>query len=88
MPIARPAIVTSGALISVWTWNGYVLPLILLHSPEKAPLTLGLALFQGQYTANIPVIMAGATLTAVPMILLYALVQRRIAWGLTQGAVK
>jgi len=88
VPIARPALVTAGALTAVWTWNGYILPLILLHSPDKAPLTLGLVLFQGQYTANIPLIMTGASLTALPMIGLYLALQRPIVWGLTQGLGK
>lgn len=88
VPIARPAIVTCGALTTVWTWNSYIVPLVLLHDPAKAPLPLALALFQGQYVANVPLIMTGATLTALPMILVYLLFQPRIAWGLTQGAIK
>ncbi|HLS90465.1 MAG TPA: carbohydrate ABC transporter permease [Limnochordia bacterium] len=88
VPIARPAIVTCGALTTVWTWNTYIIPLVLLHDPAKAPLPLALALFQGQYVANVPLIMTGATLTALPMILVYLVFQPRIAWGLTQGAIK
>lgn len=88
VPIARPAIVTCGSLTTVWTWNTYIIPLVLLHDPAKAPLPLALALFQGQYVANVPLIMTGATLTAVPMVLVYLIFQPRIAWGLTQGAIK
>lgn len=88
VPIARPAVITCGALTTVWTWNTYIIPLILLYDPAKAPLPLALALFQGQYVANVPLIMTGATLTALPMIIVYLIFQPRIAWGLTQGAVK
>ncbi len=87
-PLAKPAIVASGALITVWTWNTYITPLILLHDPAKAPLPLGLALFQGQYVANIPLMMAGATLTALPPILVYLLFQPRVIVGVTQGTLK
>ena len=88
VPIARPAIITCGALTTVWTWNTYIIPLILIHDPAKAPLPLALALFQGQYVANVPLIMTGAALTALPMILVYLVFQPRIAWGLTQGSIK
>ncbi len=87
-PIARPAIVTCGALTTVWTWNTYITPLVLIHDPAKAPLPLGLALFQGQYVADVPLIMTGAALTALPPILIYLLFQPRIVWGITQGTIK
>ncbi len=87
-PLAIPAIVTSGALTAVWTWNTYITPLVLIHDPLKMPLPLGLALFQGQYVANIPLIMTGATLTALPPIMVYLLLQPRVVLGVTQGALK
>ncbi|HOQ67908.1 MAG TPA: carbohydrate ABC transporter permease [Candidatus Atribacteria bacterium] len=87
-PLAKPAIGASGALTTVWTWNTYITPLILLHDPAKAPLPLGLALFQGQYVADIPLLMAGATLTALPPILVYLLFQPQVVAGVTHGALK
>ncbi len=87
-PLAIPAIVTSGALTAVWTWNTYITPLVLIHDPLKMPLPLGLALFQGQYVANVPLIMTGATLTALPPIVVYLLLQPRVVLGITQGALK
>ncbi len=87
VPIAKPAIVTSMALTTVWTWNSYVLPLVLLHSPRKVPLPVGLILFRGTYTVDIPLTMTGTVITALPMILFYFFFQRHIIRGLTQGAV-
>lgn len=87
-PLATPAIVTSGALTAVWTWNTYITPLVLIHDPLKVPLPLGLALFQGQYVANVPLIMTGATLTALPPIAVYLLFQPKIVLGILQGSIK
>ena len=87
-PLATPAIVTSGVLVAVWTWNTYITPLVLIHDPLKIPLPLGLALFQGQYVANVPLIMTGATLTALPPIAVYLFFQPRIVLGILQGSVK
>ncbi|MCF7890685.1 carbohydrate ABC transporter permease [Candidatus Bipolaricaulota bacterium] len=87
IPLSKPAIVTAGTLTTIWTWNSYVIPLVLLPNADKAPLPLGLVLFQGTYRTNIPLTMAGATITALPMIVFYLLSQRHIVKGLSQGAV-
>lgn len=88
IPIAKPALLTAGSLITIWTWNSYIIPLIFLTSPQKTTLPVGLVLFQDQYTMNIPLVMAGTTLTALPMLVLYLVFQGHIATGLSQGAVK
>lgn len=85
VPIASPAIMTSLALTATWTWNDYIMPLVMLPSQGKATLPLGLALFQGQHLMNIPMTMAGVLITALPMLLVYAVFQRHIARGLVQG---
>jgi len=87
VPLAKPAIITSGALTTVWTWNSYIIPLVMLPDQNKAPLPLGLVLFQGEHTANIPLTMAGTTITALPMLIFYFFFQRHIIKGLSQGAV-
>lgn len=87
VPIAKPAIITSAALTTVWTWNAYILPLVLIPTPQKAPLPVGLVLFQGNYTTDIPQTMAGTIFAAIPMVLVYLVLQRHFIRGLTQGAV-
>ncbi len=86
-PIARPAIITSAALTTVWTWNSYILPLVMLPDPMKVPLAVGLLLFRGTYTINIPLTMTGTVVTALPMLIFYLLFQQHIIKGLTRGAV-
>ena len=85
VPIATPAIATSATLTATWTWNDYMLPLVMLPTLTKATLPLGLTLFQGQHLMNIPMTMAGVLITALPMLLLYVVFQRHIVRGLVQG---
>lgn len=87
VPIAKPAIAAAGIFISIWTWNEFLLPLVLISSRNKMPLPLGLAQFQGKYLADIPKIMTGVTIITFPMIVLYLIFHRDFIRGLTQGAI-
>jgi raffinose/stachyose/melibiose transport system permease protein len=88
VPISTPAILTSATLTTVWTWNDYIIPLIMLPSTRKATLPLALTLFKGAHRIDIPMTMAGTLVTAAPMLLLFIIFQRHLVKGLTQGAVK
>ena len=87
-PIARPAILTMVVLFLVWTWNDFLLVLVLASSDEVRTLPLGLAFFQGRYAADVPLISAGATMVALPTILIYLIFQRQFIRGITAGAVE
>ncbi len=87
-PIARPAILTMVVLFFVWTWNDFLLALVLISTEQLRTLPLGLAFFQGRYTTNTPLIAAGAVIVALPMILLYIVFQRQFIRGITAGAVE
>ncbi len=84
-PIAKPALITTVALTTVWTWNAYLLPLILLQDPAKVTLPVGLMFFRGQYTTNIPLMLTGTTITSIPMLIFYLIFQRHLVKGLSQG---
>jgi raffinose/stachyose/melibiose transport system permease protein len=88
VPIVKPAIKAAGILISIWTWNEFLLPLVLISSRNLMPLPLGLAQFQGRYLVDVPRIMTGVTIITFPMIILYLIFQRDFIRGLTQGAIK
>jgi raffinose/stachyose/melibiose transport system permease protein len=87
-PIARPAILTMVVLFFVWTWNDFLLALVLISTEQFRTLPLGLAFFQGRYTTNTPLIAAGAVIVALPTILLYIFFQRQFIRGITAGAVE
>lgn len=88
LPIARPAILTMMVLFFVWTWNDFLLALVLISSEELRTLPLGLAFFQGRRMTNIPLTAAGAIIVAVPAIMIYVAFQRQFIRGITGGSVK
>jgi multiple sugar transport system permease protein len=69
-------------------WNSFLWPRIVTSSEVMFTLPVGLAQLQLKNTSNWTQIMAGATLTALPMILVFLLMQRRFIEGMTAGAVK
>ncbi|HOU00667.1 MAG TPA: carbohydrate ABC transporter permease [Anaerolineaceae bacterium] len=87
-PIAKPAVTTLVVLIFMWTWNEFLLALVMVQNEALRTLPVGLAFFQGKYTANIPLMAAGAIIVALPTILIYILFQRFFIRGMLGGAVK
>jgi raffinose/stachyose/melibiose transport system permease protein len=67
------------------TWNNFLLPLVLTQSPAKRTLPLALWTFQGQYTINVPAVLASVMLTTLPILILYAVGRRQLVSGLTAG---
>ncbi|SDN90452.1 carbohydrate ABC transporter membrane protein 2, CUT1 family [Actinomyces ruminicola] len=88
LPLGRPAIVTQIVLTFMWTWNDFLIPLVMSPSGKMRTAPLGLAFFQGQYTQGSTLLAAGAVLVALPMIVLYLLLQKQFISGMTEGAVK
>jgi raffinose/stachyose/melibiose transport system permease protein len=87
-PLTRPALVTVGIYNGLAIWNGFLLPLILTQSPDQRTLPLALWTFQGQYSINVPAVLAAVVLTAVPILALYVLGRRQLLSGLTAGFSK
>jgi raffinose/stachyose/melibiose transport system permease protein len=85
LPLTRPALVTVGIYQGLTVWNNFLLPLILIQSPDQRPLPLALWNFQGQYGVNVPAIAASVVLTTLPILVLYALGRRQLLSGLTAG---
>ena len=70
-------------------WNGFLFPLILTQSPDKRTMPLGLWAFQGEYTVNIPAVLAAAVVVStVPILVLYVVGRRQLLSGLTAGVGK
>lgn len=88
LPLARPAILTLATLFFIWSWNEFLLALVVLTSPEHQTAPAGLGLFVGERTSDIPGLSAGAIIVSLPIIMLYALLNRKIISGMLQGAVK
>lgn len=90
VPVSLPAIATVGLVTVVNEWNNFLWPLIIIDSPSKMTLPVGLNLLQSieTQTGSYGILMAGAVVVIVPMLVVFAALQRYIVAGLTQGAVK
>lgn len=88
MPIAKPAMFTAAIVNVIWVWNDFLFPLVVLNSPEKKTLPLGLTDFVGERITNYPVLLAAILLAALGSFLVYVVFQRHVIGGLTSGALK
>ncbi len=88
LPISRPAMTAVGIFNSVVLWNEFIFALVLINTESKRPLTLGLWNFQGEFSTDIPAMMAALFLSMVPLLIFYAIVRERLIEGLTAGAIK
>jgi raffinose/stachyose/melibiose transport system permease protein len=88
VPLLRPAMSTLALFLFIWTWNEFLIPLILVNDDALRTLPIGMLFFQGKYTVNTPVLTAGAVIVIAPIVLVYLVFQRQFIEGLTSGAVK
>lgn len=89
LPMGRPAVITMMVLFFMWTWNEFLLPLVMIPTDESlrtAPL--GLTYFKGQYSASTSLLAAGAVIVALPVLIFYTIAQRYFIRGMVEGAVK
>jgi multiple sugar transport system permease protein len=88
LPNARPAIVTLTVISFLANWNDFIFPIYVLFSAERMTLPVGLSKLQGAYTIDYPVIMAGATIAAVPVLALFIFIQRYVIEGVASSGIK
>ncbi len=89
LPLLRPILVVVGILSFIGTYGDFILARILLKSTEQYPLMVGLFIFtSGQFSQKWGPFAAGALIGALPIMIIYILLQDQIVGGLTQGAVK
>ena len=88
VPLTKPAAMTVAVYIGLTVWNGFLFPLILTQSPDKRVLPMALWTFQGQFTVNVPAVLAAVVLSTLPVLALYILGRRQLVSGLTAGFSK
>ncbi len=89
LPLVAPGLVATSIFCFIQAWNEFIFAYILLSDQQKQTLTVWLAGYLGTARGtDWGGLMAGATLTAIPVVVFFLLVQRRIAFGLTSGAVR
>jgi multiple sugar transport system permease protein len=90
MPLAAPALVTAGILVFIFAWNEFMFALTFMNIETQKTVTVGVATLSGAFTYESPwgQIAAGVVASALPLIVLLIVFQRKIIAGLTAGAVK
>jgi len=89
LPLVAPGLVATGIFAFIQAWNEFIFALVIMNRPEKQTLPVWLQAFnEGARGTDWGGVMAGSTLMAIPVVIFFLLVQKRVAGGLTAGAVK
>lgn len=88
LPLSRPILATVAVITFVHSWNGYLLPLVVLNRETLYPWPLGIMAFQGEFSTDWHLVLAFITLTILPVIAMFFAAQQHIVAGLTSGSVK
>jgi raffinose/stachyose/melibiose transport system permease protein len=88
LPLARAPMASLGILMSVWTWNQFLIALVLVEDPAQRTMAGALGAFQGHYATDVPLLCAGTILILLPTLIIFILFQRQIISALLQGSVK
>ncbi len=88
LPLALPSLAVISMLAMVASWNNFLLPLLVLNSPQLWTLPLQIMQFQGEHSTDWALIMSFVSITIIPAIIFYLCAERYLIAGLTTGAVK
>lgn len=88
LPLARPAMATLALLAFLTNWNDFLWPVYVLFSPETRTLPAGLATLQGANQVRYDLLMAGAVIASVPVMILFAFLQRFVIEGVSRSGLK
>jgi multiple sugar transport system permease protein len=89
LPLARPALAAFGLIVALWSWNDFLWPLVVSNSSDTEVLSVGIALFNNQLSnTTLALMMAAATMSVVPMLVIFFIAQRHIIEGIAIGGVK
>ncbi|AVL00576.1 carbohydrate ABC transporter permease [Pediococcus inopinatus] len=87
-PLMKPMHATVAILSFMWTWNDFLMPLVLLSDPHQQTLQLAQYVFQGQFATQYNLAFASYVLVLLPVLLMYVFFQKYIIAGVTSGSVK
>ncbi|RDW22175.1 carbohydrate ABC transporter permease [Oceanobacillus arenosus] len=87
-PLLKPATATVAIYNFIHIWNEFIFALVLTNSPKNGTLPIGLREFYGEFSVNVPGIMAALSLASLPLLLVYLFAQERVVQGLSAGSVK
>jgi ABC-type glycerol-3-phosphate transport system permease component len=88
MPLSKPVLAVVGIFTFMFNWNNFTWPLVLIISRNNFTLPLGLGALMTQSGSKYHLLLAGATITIIPMVIIFLVMQKYIIKGITMGAVK
>lgn len=88
LPVSWPSLATLAALFFMWSWNQFLVVLVLIQDPEMRTVPAGLSRFIGEYTTNIPLLTAATLVAVLPVLIVYLAFQRTFVRGILQGAIR
>ncbi|WP_292701030.1 carbohydrate ABC transporter permease [Microbacterium sp. 69-10] len=88
VPSVMPAIVTLLVLFFMWSWNEFLLALVLAGSPDLQTAPAGIGLFLGEHVSDLRGLAAAAVIMSIPALVVYVFLQRSFIQGVTSGGVK
>jgi multiple sugar transport system permease protein len=88
LPLSRPALITSALLTFLGSWNALTWPLLVTNSPEMRPIQVGLAQFITEAGTQVQLLMAGATMTVIPIMIVYLILQRWFVEGIASLGIR
>ena len=87
VPNVAPAVKTMAALVFLWTWNAFLLPLVMISNQSLYTVTVGLSTFEGAHFNNYAALAAGSCLAALPVVVVYLFAQRSFIKGIFAGSL-
>ena len=88
LPLSLPALATLAIIDVLATWNEFLIALVMISSKASRTVPIGLLQFQGEYSSNYVLLMAGILISILPVVVIFIFLQRYLISGLTSGAVK
>jgi multiple sugar transport system permease protein len=88
LPLAMPGVVTALIFTFISAWNEFIVALTLTQTPSKMPLTVAINGFIGAYSIEWQHLFAASVVATIPVIILFALIERKVISGLTAGSIK
>lgn len=88
LPTMRPSIVATGAYAFINSWNVFIYATAFITKKTKYTIPLALNIFQGEFNTNYSGLAAGCVVALIPVLVIFAFIQKNLAGGATSGAVK
>jgi multiple sugar transport system permease protein len=88
LPLSGPALATLGTVKFIWAWNDFLWPLIIAETEASKVVTLGVASYVGMWWTDYEVVTAAATISVIPTLILFILLQRMVVRGMTMTGLK